>query len=80
MKNILYDNEFGLELPQEVQIQRILRVMEQELTEKQREYLFAYYFDEHSPSQIARRFGVNRSTVMRTLKRAETRIRRHLIY
>jgi len=80
MKNILYDNEFGLELPQEVQIQRILRVMEQELTEKQREYLFAYYFDEHSPSQIARRFGVNRSTVMRTLKRAEARIRRHLIY
>ena len=33
MRNILYDTKWGLELPKEVQIQRILRVMEQELTE-----------------------------------------------
>ena len=80
MRNILYDSKFGLELPREVQIRRILRVMEEELTENQRSYLSAYYFDEQSPSQIARRFGVNRSTVLRTLQRAETRIRRHLTY
>ncbi len=80
MRNILYDNEFGLELPREVQIQRILRVMNQELTDKQRKYLDAYYFEEQSPIQIARRFGVNRSTVTKTLRRAEARIRRHLIY
>lgn len=80
MRNILYDNEFGFDLPQDVQIQRILRVMDQELTEKQRDYLYAYYFDELRPSQIAQRHGVNRSTVMRTIRRAEARIRRHLIY
>lgn len=80
MRNIQYDNEFGLELPREVQIKRILRVMEQELTQKQHAYLTAYYFDEQSPSQIARRYGVNRSTVIRTLRRAEDRIRRHLTY
>lgn len=80
MRNILYDCQWGLELPRDIQIRRILRVMEQELTEKQRAYLTAYYFDEQRPSQIARRFGVNRSTVMRTLRRAEDRIRRHLTY
>ena len=80
MRNILYDNQWGLELPPEVQIQRILRVMDQELTQKQRAYLYAYYFDEQSISQIARRYGVHRSTVMHTLRRAEDRIRRFLTY
>ena len=80
MKNILYDNHFGLELPKEVQIQRILRVMEEELTEKQRAYLSAYYFDELRPSQIARKYGISRSTVIRTIRRAEAQLRRHLIY
>ena len=80
MRNILYDNQWGLELPPEVQIQRILRVMDQELTEKQRAYLYAYYFDEQSISQIARRYGVHRSTVMHTLRRAEDRVRRYLTY
>ena len=80
MRNILYDNQWGLELPHEVQIQRILRVMDQELTEKQRAYLYAYYFDEQSVSQIARRYGVHRSTVMHTLRRAEDRVRRYLTY
>ena len=80
MRNILYDNEFGLELPRDIQIQRILRVMEEELTGKQRSYLSAYYFEELRPSQIARRYGVNRSTVIRTIRRAEARIRRHLFY
>ena len=80
MRNIRYDNSFGMELPREIQIRRILRVMEDELTEKQRIYLTAYYFEELRPSQISRRYGVNRSTVIRTLRRAEDRLRRHLIY
>ena len=80
MRNIPYDNAFGLELPRQVQIQRILRVMEGELTPKQQLYLYAYYFDEQSPSQIGRRYGVHRSTVTRTLRRAEARIRRYLTY
>ena len=80
MRNILYDNEFGLELPREVQIRRMLRVMEAELTARQQAYLSAYYFDELRPSQIARKYGVNRSTVLRTIRRAEDRLRRHLIY
>lgn len=80
MRNIRYDNQWGLELPPEIQIRRILRVMEQELTEKQRAYLRAYYFEELSPSRIAFRYGVHRSTVTRTLRRAENRLRRFLTY
>ena len=80
MRNIPYDNVSGLDLPRQVQIQRILRVMDGELTPKQRLYLYAYYFDEQSPSQIARCYGVHRSTVIRTLRRGEARIRRYLTY
>lgn len=80
MRNIPYDNQFGLELPKEVQIRRILRVMEKELTPTQYQILSAYYFEELSPSQIARRRGVHRSTALRTLRRAEARIRRFLTY
>ena len=80
MRNILYDNQFGLELSNEIQIRRILRVMEAELTPKQRLYLTDYYFEELRPAQIARRYGVNCSTITRTLRRAEDRIRRHLFY
>ena len=80
MRNIPYDSRWGLELPRDIQIQRILRVMEQELTEKQRRYLSDYYFENLSPAKIARRYGVHRSTVMRTLCRAENRIRRYLTY
>ena len=80
MRNILYDDRFGLELPREVQIQRILRVIERELTPRQRTILLSYYFDDLSPAEIARRQGVHRSTIVRTLHRAEDRLRRHLNY
>ena len=80
MRNIPYDNRWGLELPREVQLQRMRRVMEQELTEKQKAYLSAYYFEELSPSQIARRYGIHRSTVLHTIRRAEDRLRRYLTY
>ena len=80
VKNILYSDEFGLDLPKEVQIRRILRVIEKELTPRQKETLEAHYFEELSASQIARRQGIHRSTALRTLRRAEDRIRRHLKY
>ena len=80
MKNILYDNQWGLKLPRELQLRRIRRVMEQELTEKQRLYLHACYFENQSPSQIARLYGVHRSTILRTIARAEDKLRRHLTY
>ena len=80
MKSIRFDSEIGLRLPREMQLKRIRRVMDAELTECQRETLYAYYFRQLTIPQIAQEQQVNKSTVCRTLHRAEDRIRRHLKY
>ena len=80
MRNILYEGYQGPRLPREVQLKRIQRVMREELTQLQRETLLAYYFQEKSITEIAEERGVNKSTVCRTLHRAETKLRRYLKY
>ena len=78
MRNILYEGYQGIRLPKEVQLKRVQRVIREELTPLQREALIAYYFQEQTITQIAEERGVNKSTVCRTLHRAEDRIRRFL--
>lgn len=80
MKNTLYDGYRGPRLPKQVQMQRINRVLQEELTALQRETLIAYYFQEQNIPQIAADRGVNKSTVSRTLRRAEEKLRRYLKY
>ena len=80
MKNILYEGYLGPRLPREVQLKRVQRVIKEELTPLQREALVAYYFQEQTITQIARERGVNKSTVSRTLRRAEEKLRRYLKY
>ena len=80
MKNILYEGYQGIRLPKEVQLKRVQRVIREELTPLQREALLAYYFQEQTITQIAQARGVNKSTVCRTLHRAEEKLRRYLIY
>ena len=80
MRNILYEGYQGIRLPREVQLKRIQRVIREELTPLQREALIAYYFQEQSITQIAQERGVNKSTVCRTLHRAEDKLRRYLKY
>ena len=80
MKNIRYDGYLGSRLPRDVQLKRIQRVIREELTELQRQTLTAYYFQEQTIPQTASQRGVNKSTVHRTLKRAENRLRRFLRY
>ena len=80
MKNILYDGYLGPRLPREVQLQRVQRVIAEELTPLQRETLVAYYFQEMTIPQIALDRGVHKSTVSRTLHRAENKLRRYLKY
>lgn len=80
MRNILYEGYQGIRLPREVQLKRVQRVIREELTPLQREALIAYYFQEQSITQIARERGVNKSTVCRTLHRAEEKLRRFLKY
>ena len=78
MKNILYEGYLGTRLPREVQLKRVQRVMQEELTELQRQTLTAYYFQQQTIPQIAADRGVNKSTVCRTLHRAEEKLRRYL--
>ena len=80
MKNILYEGYQGIRLPKEVQLKRVQRVIREELTPLQREALIAYYFQEQTITQIAEERGVNKSTVCRTLHRAEEKLRRYLKY
>jgi RNA polymerase sigma factor (sigma-70 family) len=80
VKNTLYEGYRGPRLPKQVQLQRVQRVIREELTPLQRETLIAYYFQEQTIPQIAADRGVNKSTVSRTLRRAEEKLRRYLKY
>lgn len=80
MKNILSEGDFCLRLPRQVQLERIKRVVREELTEVQRQTLLDYYFGGMTIPQIAAARGVNKSTVSRTLHRAENRLRKYLKY
>ena len=55
------------------QAQRLQNIIRNGLTPRQRETLIAYYFQEKTIYAIARERGVHRSTVSRTLRRAEHR-------
>ena len=80
VKNILYDGYKGIRLPKEVQTKRVQRVIEEELTPLQREALIAYYIQGQTIPEIARDRGVQKSTISRTLHRAEEKLRRFLKY
>ena len=80
MKNILYDGYKGIRLPKEVQMKRVQRVIEEELTPLQREALIAYYIQGQTIPEIARERGEQKSTISRTLHRAEEKLRRFLKY
>ena len=79
-RSTLYEGYEGIRLPREVQIKRVNRVIAEELTPIQREILLDYYIQNRKITEIARDRGVHKSTVSRTLKRAEGKLRRYLRY
>lgn len=78
MKNTLYKSIFAS--PKSTQMQRIRRAIEEVLTPLQRQTLVSYYIHGRSIPQIAEERGVYKSSVSRTLKRAEENLRRYLTY
>ena len=80
MRNTLFNDYQGPRLPRQMQLKRVKNVIEQELTPLQRETVLAYYFSGQNICRIAEERGVNKSTVCRTLHRAEKRLRRCLRY
>ena len=77
MINTFYND---VRLPPEQQKRRLETVMQYELTPLQRLILTEIYVEGKSQSEIAQERGVCRSTISRTLHRAETRLRRFLRY
>ena len=80
MKNTLFEEFSFRHIPREQQIKRMKAVIREELTELQRYTILAYYFENKTLVQIAEERNVNKSTVCRTLKRAENKLRRFLQY
>ena len=80
MKNTLFKELFFRQFPREQQIRRMKAVIREELTELQQYTILAYYFENKTLLQIAQERNVNKSTICRTLKRAENRLRRFLQY
>lgn len=94
MRTISYDNTFGMvdlavytNLMAEDnhdQLNRLKRnlthALRQDITQRQREYMFLYYGKNMTMEDIANQFGVNKSTVSRTLKRGRQRLYRCLRY
>ena len=66
------------------QLERLLRNLRkarlQELTPRQQQMLEMHFEQNMSGAEIARELGLNRSTVSRTLRRAQERLRRCLQY
>lgn len=80
MRSTLYEGYLGNRLNREMAMERIRQVIREELTEMQRDVLVAYYFQDLNIPQIARERGVHKSTISRTLHRAEDKLRRYLKY
>ena len=78
MKNTPYKSLF--DPSKSTQMQRIRRAIEKVLTPLQRETLLSYYIHGGSIPKIAEERGVCKSSVSRTLKRAEENLRRYLTY
>ena len=70
MKAIGYEGYQGPRLTRQEQLARMHRVIENELTEKQRRAVLGYYVDKKTMPELAREFGVCKSTVCRTIQRA----------
>lgn len=80
MKSTRYDGYWGKRLARNQAKGRLYQVMNQELTDRQREILTGYYLDGKTIPQLAAELGVNKSTISRTLNRGEIRLRRFLKY
>lgn len=64
----------GISTKKQAQILR--QILEQELTDSQRQVFMEYHFRRKTMAQIARERGVHKSTICRTLKRAEQKVKR----
>ena len=58
----------------------LMRALREDVTPRQRQMLLLYYAERLNMREIGERLGVDKSTVSRTIKRGEARLRRCLRY
>ena len=58
----------------------LARALREDVTARQRQFLLLYYGERLNMRQIGEKLGVDKSTVSRTIKRGEARLRRCLRY
>ena len=80
MRSTPFEVEASIRLPLDIQKKRLREAIGYGLTPLQRETFLAYYFQDRTITEIAEERGVNKSTVWRTLLRAEKRLRNLLRY
>lgn len=80
MRNIQYRQARYSTFSRQAEMSRMRQVIREELTELQRYTVMAYYFQEQTLQQIADHRNVNKSTVWRTLRRAEEKLKKYLTY
>ncbi len=80
MKNTLSEDLGDLRRLNKLDLGRVRRIIRHELTDRQREAILAYYFQNKRIPQIAGEWGVHKSSVSRLLHRAENRLKKFLIY
>lgn len=75
------DESSGDNSLQTAALKRVLHnVIDNELTERQKEIVMLYYFNNKNILEISRELGLNKSTVSRHLQRARDKIERVLRY
>lgn len=71
---LIGDTESSNSAKHRMMLKILRKVIEEALTERQREMITLYYFDRDNIPQIAEKLGVNRSTVSRTISRGRRNI------
>lgn len=70
-----------LNTPDRERLKKVLvNIVQNELTKNQGDIFLQHHLDNKSMAEIARERGLNRSSVCRTVKRAEDKIMRYLQY
>ncbi len=77
---LIGDTESSNSAKHRMMLKILRKVIEEALTERQREMITLYYFDRANIPQIAEKLGVNRSTVSRTISRGRRNIMEKMKY
>ena len=78
----MYSRQMAADNSQEIsRLKRnLIRALQEDVTQRQRQALLLYYAEGLNMREIGEQLGVDKSTISRTIKRGERRLRRCLRY